>query len=182
MNNMFRLFICIWIPEHIKENIYRFEELLKTLPMKAKFVEKENLHLTLTFLGNVRENKIDEIKIKLDKLANFGRFHVKLSGLKVIPSENYIRVIGIDVVDEKNKLIDLIKYVGENIGGSFHEKTKMTLCRVKNIKNKIEIKKFIESNKNVNFGEFIVDKVSLVKSTLTKNGPIYENIYEIKLI
>lgn len=182
MNDMLRLFVCIWIPEEIKQNILGFQEKLRRLPINAKFVEKENLHLTITFLGDVDEGKINEIKNKLDYLKGFGQFHVKLFGLKVIPSESYIRVLGIDVIDEKKKLKELIKNVGSNIDGSFHEQTKMTLCRVNAIKNKNEVRDFIELNKDVNLGEFTVDKISLVKSTLTRNGPLYETIYEVSLL
>lgn len=181
MNDMLRLFICIWIPEEMKQKILRFQEKLKNLPINAKFVEKENLHLTITFLGDVNESEINILKSKLDNLKGFGEFHVKLNGLRVIPSENYIRVIGIDVVDEKNKLKELIKNVGSNIGGSFHDQTKMTLCRVKSVKNKNEIKSFIELNKNLSIGEFIVDKIFLVKSTLTRDGPVYETVHEVSL-
>ncbi len=181
MNVMLRLFICIWIPEDVKRNVIKFQEKMKELPMNAKFVEDENLHLTITFLGDIDEDQINKIKEELHKLTGFGKFHVKLTGMKVIPSNNYIRVLGINVVDENNKLKELIKNVGTNIGGNFFEQTKMTLCRVNSIKNKDEIKHFIESNKDVNLGEFVVGKVSLVKSTLTRSGPIYETLYEVEL-
>jgi len=169
------------MPDEIKSDILKFQEKMKFLPMKAKFVEENNMHLTITFLGDVKSDDLNKIKSKLDKISGFGEFHVKLSNLKVLPSENYIRVIGIDVVDEENKMKDLIKFVGSEIGGSYHEQTKMTLCRVKSIDNKKSVKQFIDKNRNINFGDFIAKEVSLVKSTLTKTGPIYETVYKVKL-
>ncbi|MEM5777697.1 MAG: RNA 2',3'-cyclic phosphodiesterase [Candidatus Aenigmatarchaeota archaeon] len=175
---MARLFVCIWIPEELKGDIIKFQEKMSKLPMDVKFVEKENLHLTITFLGEVED--ISSIKNSIVNIKGFGSFPIYLSGLRIIPSENYIRVIGIDVKDN-GKLSLLIKTVGSLVGGDYYEKSKMTLCRVKSIKNKNEVVEFLKKNKDVNFGEFIVKKISLVRSDLTPNGPIYTTIFEVDL-
>jgi len=147
------------------------------LPIKAKFVEKENLHLTVTFLGNVSEEKVEYLKSQLDlSVKDVKKFNVKLEGLKIIPNENYIRVIGIQVASDE--MPELIRKVAKYIGGDYHEVTKLTLCRVKNVMNKRTIKEFIEKNRDVKMGEFEVKSVALVKSTLTRRGPIYETIHE----
>jgi 2'-5' RNA ligase len=175
---MVRLFTCVWIPEDMKRNIIKFQEKMSTLGMDAKFVEKENLHLTITFLGEVED--VSSIKNSLVNIKGFGQFPVRLSGLKIIPSTNYIRVIGINVKDQ-GKFSLLIKTVGSMIGGDYHDEAKMTLCRVKNIKNKQKVLSFIEENKNIDFGEFVVKKVYLVRSDLTPNGPVYTTIFEVDL-
>ena len=177
---MTRLFVCIWIPREIIERLKGIQNELKETGVKAKFVEDKNLHVTVTFLGDVEENKINEIKMKLDSCLNdISEFHVKLKNLKIIPSENYIRVIGIRI--ESDGLKKVIKKVGGSVGGSFHEEQKVTLCRVKNVSNKILLKNFIEKNRNIDLGSFHVKNISLVKSTLTSRGPVYENIHKIKL-
>ncbi|MBU5688228.1 MAG: RNA 2',3'-cyclic phosphodiesterase [Candidatus Aenigmarchaeota archaeon] len=175
---MVRLFVCIWIPEELKRDIIKFQEKMSKLPMDAKFVEKENLHLTITFLGEVEDTS--SIKNSLVNIKGFGSFPITLSGLKIIPSENYIRVVGIEVKD-KGKLSLLIKTVGGMIGGDYYENSKMTLCRVKSIKNKDEVLDFLRKNKDVNFGEFMAKKISLVRSDLTPHGPIYTTIFEVDL-
>ncbi|MBU5689691.1 MAG: RNA 2',3'-cyclic phosphodiesterase [Candidatus Aenigmatarchaeota archaeon] len=177
---MKRLFVCIWIPEDLKKKIQNFQKTLENLPLKAKSVEYENLHLTITFLGDIEEKQIEDIKSKLDLIKGFKRFEVALKGLKIIPSENYIRVIGIKT-ESKGELEKMIKTVGELIGGSFHEHAKMTLLRVKDVKDKIYVKKFIEKNKDIEFGKFIANKLSLVESILTPSGPLYKTLYEIDL-
>jgi len=174
---MLRLFVCIWIPEEIRDRIVRFQKDMTNLPIKAKFVEPENIHLTVTFLGNVDERDAELIKKRLDdSVKNVNKFHVKLEGLKIIPSESYIRVLGINVSGGTN-IKDLIETVGKSIDGSYHETTKLTLCRVKNVVNKSALRDFIETNRNIKIGEFQVDNVALVKSVLTKRGPIYETIH-----
>jgi 2'-5' RNA ligase len=173
-----RLFVCVWIPEEMKKDIVKFQERMSKLGMDAKFVEKENLHLTVTFLGEVED--VSSIKNSLVNIKGFGSFPVRLSGLRVIPSETYIRVIGINVKDQ-GKFSLLIKTVGSMIDGDYHDTAKMTLCRVKRVKDKQEVASFIKENKNVDFGEFTVKKVSLVRSDLTPKGPIYTTIFEVDL-
>lgn len=173
-----RLFTCVWIPEDIREKVKDFQKEMINLPMKAKFVETDNLHFTVSFLGEKEDSDLPDLKSKLDKsVKNIERFNVKIEELRTIPSENYIRVIGIKVKDS-DKIANLIKTVADAIGGKFYLKQKITLCRVKKIFDKRAIQKFIESNKNIKIGEFSVNRISLVKSTLTKGGPIYETIHD----
>lgn len=177
---MLRLFVCIWLPNEIIKKINNLCIELKGTGLNAKFVEEKNFHITVTFLGDVNEDKLDEIKTKLEhSLNNINEFHVNLNGLKVLPNENYIRIFGVNVKSEQLK--DLIKKVGRDIGGDFHEDQKITLCRVKNITNKLPVKNFIDKNRNISLGEFHVNSISLVKSVLTRDGPIYEVIHEVKL-
>ena len=177
MNTMLRLFTCVKIPDELREKIVAFQNEMTKLPIKAKFVEKENLHLTVTFLGDMNEDKVEYLKSQLDlSVADVKKFNLKLEGLKIIPNENYIRVLGIQVVSEEMPL--LIKKVAKYIGGDHYENTKLTLCRVKIIIDKRRMKEFIEKNRNVKIGEFEVQNVTLMRSTLTRQGPIYEPIHE----
>ena len=177
MNIMLRLFTCVKIPDELREGVVVFQNEMTKLPIKLKFVEKENLHLTVTFLGDVNEDKVEYLKSQLDlSVADVKKFNLKLEGLKIIPNENYIKVLGIQVVSEE--MTELIKKVAKYIGGDYHEDTKLTLCRVKNVIDKRKIKEFNEKNLNVKIGEFEVQNVALMKSILTRQGPIYETIHE----
>ena len=54
-----RLFLAIDIPENLKEEVAKFQEQFKIKGIKL--VEKENLHITVKFLGEVDEEKLKEI-------------------------------------------------------------------------------------------------------------------------
>ncbi|MBD3156139.1 MAG: RNA 2',3'-cyclic phosphodiesterase [Candidatus Aenigmarchaeota archaeon] len=174
---MVRLFTCIWLPENQIKELEELKKELKATGIIGKFVERENLHVTICFLGEVKEGDISEVKMELDEiLSETCEFHVKLEDLKLIPNENYIRVVGV-----KAKSVDLenlISILGKGLKVKFHKKPKLTLCRVKNVTNRTELNDFIKRNRNVKIGSFHVNKISLVKSTLTKGGPIYETIHE----
>jgi len=176
---MLRLFTCVWIPNDIKLKIESLQKELMKQPIKAKFVELENLHFTVTFLGDIKEKDLNMLKAKLDSsVKNVERFHVKLEGLKIIPNEEFIRVIGVKIKDEGKNVLNLIKKVGKSIDGKYYGVAKLTLCRVKKVYDKHSLKSFIEKNHNVEIGTFEVKNVALVKSTLTRSGPIYETIHE----
>ena len=172
-----RLFVCVWVPDTLRKKIEDFQQKMNPLPMKAKFVEISNLHFTITFLGEISDEKLPDLKNRLDaSVKNIEKFNVKIEELKVIPSNNYIRVIGLKVKDGE-KIANLIKSVGESIGGKYYLEQKITLCRVKKVLDKKELQKFTETNKNIKIGEFQVDAISLVRSKLTRSGPIYETVH-----
>ena len=173
-----RLFICVWVPDDAKGEIKNFQQGMLDLPMKAKFVETNNLHFTVTFLGETHDEKLPDLKNKLDEsVENIDKFSAKIEELKIIPNENYIRVIGIKVKDSE-KIANLIKSVAGLVGGKYYLEQKITLCRVKKIFDKKQLQKFIDMNRDVKIGEFQVNSVSLVKSELSRSGPIYENIHK----
>jgi 2'-5' RNA ligase len=173
-----RVFTCVWIPEELRAKIKKIQQDMKNLPMKAKFVEVENLHFTISFLGERSSEEITMLKNKLDKsVETVKNFHVKLEGLKTIPNPNFIRVIGVNVKDKDN-VANLIKKVADSVGGKYYLEQKVTLCRVKKILDKQEVSNFISANQSIEIGTFLVTKISLVKSTLTKHGPVYKTIHD----
>jgi 2'-5' RNA ligase len=169
------------LPIEIKEKILTFQKTIKDIPIKAKFVEPENLHITLSFLGNIENSKLESLIKEFDLVTkNTEKFDIEIGGLKIIPNENHIRIIGLKAVGGK-PLTNFIRSIGTRLNGKFHNKAKITLCRVKNIENKELVKKFIKENCGFVIGKFKVSHASLVKSTLTGSGPKYETIYTSNL-
>ncbi len=174
-----RLFIGIFVPENLKTKIVLLQKEIEKLPAKLKLVELENLHISLSFLGNVEESRIDELKEKLDSVAQaYTKFETKISGLKLIPNENYVRVIALNL---QNGVLNLIsKHVEKEIGGDVNP-PHLTLCRIKSISDK---KFFVEKilNLNSDIGKFTVDSLDLVESKLGQNGPVYNSLHKSFLL
>src|SRR3989344_9074013 len=132
-----RAFVAVELPEHIRARIFHeFELLSKKDVFGGKFVEKENLHLTLNFLGEISEEKakkvIDELKgVKLDK------FSCSIRKVGCFPSSEHIKVIWVELISENNKLKELYDLVKDKIG-SIDERefeSHITTARVKFVKN-----------------------------------------------
>jgi 2'-5' RNA ligase len=179
---MTRLFTCIWPPKELKQKIIKFQDEVKNLPIKGKFIESDNIHITITFIGQIDEKNIPDLKKKIQNIVNKNKkFNIKIKGLKLIPNENFIRVIGIKI--KKNKdLTNLIKQIGKCINSKFYDSAKITLCRVKNVSDKKAIKKFIEKNKDLEIGQFEVKEICLVESLLKREGPTYKTLHRFELL
>ncbi|MCS7123047.1 MAG: RNA 2',3'-cyclic phosphodiesterase [Candidatus Aenigmarchaeota archaeon] len=169
-----RAFIGIFPPTEICDYVEHIKNKVEKLPIKAKFVEKNNLHISVTFLGEIRKedylNKIDKV------VQSFKKFEVIINGIKLIPNESFIRVIVLSVVDKENNIIEIAK----KIGGDYKE-PHLTLARVKNIFDKASFFKGIKSIK-VEERKFLIEKISFVESVLTREGPIYRVIKDFFLL
>jgi 2'-5' RNA ligase len=168
---MVRCFIAIYPVK--SERVYEMQEKIGKL-IEGKGVEKENMHITLSFLGEKVEEEIKEIKKRLKEVAGLCYKRIAtLTKIKFIPNEKFFRVIAIDVAG----LDDLSEMIEKKVGGNV-KPPHLTLFRVKNVKNREELLEFkkVEINENVP-----VERICLMKSTLTHKGPIYEVIDSFEL-
>jgi len=166
------------IPEPVKAKIISIQNSLARLPVACKMVERENLHLCLSFLGEVEENEIDDVCRKLDGIAQrYKQFDADVSEIKFIPSESYIRVLALGC---RNSMLETISKNIENEIGGDAKPPHITLCRVKSIEEKQET---VEEIKKIDsdVGKFTISSIQLIKSELEKTGPVYSVIHESKL-
>jgi 2'-5' RNA ligase len=174
---MVRCFIAVAIPEDVKMRVSDLQTQLKELPMSCKLVEKENMHATLSFLGEVDDATVEEIKKKMDIVCkNFSKIEAKVYGLKIIPSESYIRVIALDIFDDAGKLKQLSNDIKRTVGGDV-KPPHLTLCRVRDVKNKNEVLSKLEVWKVFDAGSFTISNILLMKSELSREGPAYEALH-----
>ncbi len=170
-----RCFVAIDLPIEAREEIRKLQQNLPEAGMKL--VEPQNLHLTIEFLGELTDFQVNKCREALKKIE-FRKFNAKLGNAGVFPSESYIRVVWISLEPQ-----EAIKRLHEIIHNSLKDvihldnrfESHVTLARVKSIGNKQE---FIKKLKNQKFRqvEFLIDCFTLKKSTLTREGPIYEDI------
>lgn len=172
-----RLFIAIKIPGDIKDYLEEIQEKIDNTNNKIKFVNKNSIHLTLKFLGEVQPNKLEEIKNNLKKIT-LKSYSMVLDGIGVFPSERYIRVIWVGLKPEE-PIIELQKDIDENLKIFFKKeknfKPHLTLARVKYIENKTD---FVNKLKNLQVKKLSFDVKSffLIESKLTPEGPIYNTL------
>lgn len=174
-----RIFLGIPVSEEIKKKVKIIQE---ELPKEGfKLVKPENLHLTLKFLGEIGEKKVEEIKEVLSKTDLGKKFKVKVRKVGAFPNERYIRVIWFGLEDEK-EIFNLHKTVDFGLSKMFAvEKdflAHVTLARIKFVKDKEGLKRFLEKFKNIELGEMTVDKVVLYGSELKREGPEYTVLEE----
>lgn len=176
-----RTFVAIELPNEIKSYLFEIQNKLKNLPAKIKWVAKKHLHLCLLFIGEVNENKLQQIKERLNKIK-FKKFEVHLDKIRFFPDENYIRIIWVGL-NPKDKIIKLQQKIDSELLDLIKRdkefKAHLTLGRVKFVKNKQEFKEKLKieiEKKNFEINEF-----KLIKSDLSKDGPQYTNLEVYKL-
>ncbi len=168
-----RLFIALDLAESVKGYLYNLQSLIKGKGFgKFNWVFKKNIHITLKFLGEVSDDKIEEISKKLESIKA-DSFSVNLESLNYFVRGSTVSVLWAGVSNQKY-IIELQKLVDmETIGlGDLKLGSHITLGRVKSLKEK---KEFISFIKNFKFEQlkFEIDSFSLYKSDLYRGGPNY---------
>ena len=181
----FRGFIAIDIPSNKK--LLEMENEIKNTGADLKLVETENIHVTLKFLGDTDEEKIDEIEeIIKNSVKDINAFSIKLKGSGVFPNKNYMKVIWIglenaepigEIAKKIDKQLENLGFEPEKRGFSAH----LTIARVRSSRNKEKLIQIIEKYQDVEFVKIEVASVKLKKSVLTPKGPIYTTLKEVKL-
>ncbi len=177
-----RLFIAIDLPEEAKKELVSIQEKIGSADAKISWVAKKNLHLTLKFLGEVSDENAANIKRVLKGIA-VGSFELELNRFGAFPSIDNPKVLWVGLEPEKDVIKLAQKIDAETLNFSEQNaefKAHLTIGRVKLIKFK---KEFVEKLKKVKvFGiYFKIDSFTLYKSTLTREGAIYEVVEKYKL-
>lgn len=169
-----RTFIALELPEEIKSYLL---EMQKHINHQAKLSYANDFHITLKFLGEVSEQQAEGIKKMLAEIR-FEEFSTALSEIGFFPSEQYISVIWVGLKPDK-EIYELQQKIDSRLADLFQKddrfKPHLTLARVKFIKDKV---KFLRDLKKIRIEPkgFSVKNFKLIKSTLTPDGPVYEEI------
>lgn len=156
-----RIFFSVNLPERVKN---RLVSLYSFFDGKIKFVEKDNLHITLLFLGDVDPDKIAE-RVNV----NHQKFRAKLSSVAIFSK----RVIVVKVDDGGN-----LKALNEKLKEQLDVKDKpykphITIGRIKKLESR--------EKPEVDDIEFEVGSFSLMKSELMPEGPVYTELKRYSL-
>jgi 2'-5' RNA ligase len=184
-----RAFIAIDLSAEIKDKIAELENRLQKEDLFiAKWVFFQDAHLTLKFLGDITDKQAVEIgKILAEICQKHKVIDTKFKGLGSFPSQEFVKVLWIGVTDGDIEIKALQKEIESNLShiGFKNEKdyvNHITIARVSNIKDKNRLKPVFEQYKDFELDGFKAKKIKLMKSTLNKQGPIYETIQEFSLL
>ena len=181
----FRGFIAIDIGAFPK--LIELEKEIKSTGANVKLVEPNNVHITLKFLGDTEETKIDEIENIIKKsVEETTPFDIQLIGTGVFPNPGYIKVIwiGIKQGEQIGTIADKIDEQLIKLGFEREKRrfsSHLTIARVKTAENKEKLLQVIEKYRDTEFMSIKVDTVRLKKSELTPKGPIYTTLKEVKI-
>lgn len=146
---------------------------------KLKLVEVDNIHFTLRFFGDVTLSQKEEIQGCLDELV-FEEFSVEISEVGAFPNLHRPRVVWIGVGKNEDRIITLKKRIDDllkTVGFSPEKKRftpHATIARIRRVDDREKLTANLQSLSRAELGSMLITSVSLMKSTLTPRGPIYE--------
>jgi RNA 2',3'-cyclic 3'-phosphodiesterase len=177
-----RTFIALKIPEPVKKDISCFQNKLKSqFSKQIKWVEPENIHLTLKFIGEIKPEQIESINTVIQScITNIKPFPISFDGAGAFPNLQYPKILWIDLKDGREKIIQLMISLNEklaDIGFEFETRDlspHLTIGRVKAPVSNLHFPPFTSDS-------FEINNIYLIKSELTRNKPIYTDIKEFLL-
>jgi 2'-5' RNA ligase len=168
-----RCFVAIEPPEEVRAALVRAQDALRSADADVKWVERENLHLTLKFVGELADPAPLEAALRT---LRHPPLRLRFEGLGLFP-----RVVWAGCSGGAESLAEAV----ERASGLPREDrpftAHLTLGRVKSRRNERALRKAVEAFRATSFGAADVAKVALIRSTLTPRGPVYETLREFPL-
>lgn len=108
-----RIFYALTFKPQVKASINLYKEIVANHALKGRFIAKENIHLTLEFIGDVSPNDLSAYEAVLDELETT-KLHLDCRHLGTFPRKNrHIVWLGIerhkDLIEMQESLRKLLK-------------------------------------------------------------------------
>jgi RNA 2',3'-cyclic 3'-phosphodiesterase len=177
---MIRLFIALIIPDEVKNQVIEIRK--RIFPDEGIFRWEDNskVHLTLKFIGEVKEDLLESIINELNFLEHFNKINCSTEGFGFFfkaKDEPRILWLGLDVDSSINRIVEELNQRLSKFSIPIeHRKFKahLTLLRIK----KSVPKDFIEKFSNTEFHKikFTASEIDLMQSELSSQGSTYKEI------
>jgi 2'-5' RNA ligase len=178
-----RVFIAIDIDEKTRAAI---ADLQKQLASKVdikkgdvKWVEPDNIHLTLKFLGEIDDAKLPEIRGITEQVASsHNKFTLDIETVGTFGGRS-AKVVWVGVGKGSDDLSILQKNLDDRLGQAGYPKedrefsAHLTICRVRNPKAGVKLVDACKAFADCKLGAISADAICVYQSQLTPAGPIY---------
>jgi 2'-5' RNA ligase len=176
-----RAFVALEVPGPVLDSLVGFQGEIANTRADLKLVERENLHFTVKFLGEITEAQASQAFSRLGKLS-LTRMDVQVRGAGAFPSASRARVIWAGVARENvgqvsslaADVISVLEGIGERDDRPFQ--AHITLGRVRSPANLRQLGDLLEKNSERAFGTAEISELKLKSSVLTPRGPVYSDI------
>jgi RNA 2',3'-cyclic 3'-phosphodiesterase len=181
-----RLFVALEIPAAVRDNLAAQIEELRELSAKVadkrpRWVRRENLHVTLKFIGEVSPAKIDGIQGALSTIRSDGPVDLNFRGLGFFPNEQHPRVLwaGLDASANLPAVAENIDRALETQGIARERRAytpHLTLARIEPPGVHEKLRAAIQKSGEREFGSFLTREFHLIESKLKPAGAEYTTL------
>ena len=178
---MIRAFVAVPVSDEVRSTVETLEGELKRIGADIKWVVPGNVHLTLKFLGNIRPDQVEHLKVSLrEALRGVTGFEATVAGLGTFPrGRGKPRVVWMGLESGVDELRNLAGRVEDACASLGFEREKrpfaghLTIGRARSGGGRLE--ELAEGARELRFNplQLKVDRVNLVRSRLSPEGPTY---------
>ena len=181
---MARLFVSLNLPEEIRDKINALRIEVGSKERKLKWEPKEKLHLTLKFIGDVDNDRINSIAEDLGFIENFEAINCETTRFGFFFSRSQPRILWLglhadkiifNLVEELNSRLEKFLIPRERKKFTSH----ITILRIRGNVSEEFVKGF--QNFDVPKIKFRANEISLMNSELLPLGSVYKEIKKYKL-
>jgi 2'-5' RNA ligase len=183
-----RCFVAVKVGEAVRDLLVRVQETLRRADAHVKWVERENLHLTLKFLGDLDDGQVATLKgLLASEAARWRKMSLEYAGIGTFPERGAPRVVWAGATGDVDRLTGLATAVerhAESVGVPRERHpfvAHLTIGRVKSDRNVKRLIAAIEPQRQVPLGRDEIASFELLQSTLTPQGPVYEVLQSFAL-
>jgi RNA 2',3'-cyclic 3'-phosphodiesterase len=182
MKKTLRTFTAVEVTGAIRARAKELIAALDGTTADVKWVEPQNLHLTLKFLGEVHEREIANVCNAVARgAAKVRPFEAEVRGAGAFPTAARPRTVWLGVAEGDEPMIRLHDAVEAELAElGYREEHRrfqahLTIGRVRGTGPGIaELGQRIEQHADFLAGRMTVSKATVFASTLTPDGPIYD--------
>jgi 2'-5' RNA ligase len=184
---MKRIFIALKVEagDTLLKMVSSYKSLLRS--ENIRWTNPENIHITLSFLGDTEEERINDINSMLqNKCDGSGSIELFIKGSGVFRNINDPRIIWIGI-EPSEKLLSL----NGNIIKGLTEldmktedrpfKPHLTIGRIKSLNDIVTLKALIDKYQNLEIQNTVINEVILYESILLQSGPVYKPLAKYAL-
>src|SRR5262245_41208000 len=180
MPKRIRTFIAIDVSPAVHRQLVSLQDEFRAVDDDVKWVEPENLHLTLKFLGDVDETDLYAVcKTTAQAVADVPGFSMELSGVGAFPNAGRPRVIWAGVTQgarEVTHIHDMLdrRFVADGYPREDrHFTPHLTLGRVRHQKRTPNLASALNRLSSWEGGVTSVYEILIMASQLSPNGPTH---------
>ena len=178
MSKRIRTFIAVELAAPMRNRLVKLQQELAPAAHDVKWVESENIHLTLKFLGEVDETDLYEVCKTIEKaVRDEAPFEMSIAGVGAFPTARRPRVVWAGVTEGDRALIRIHKVLDQALRGLGYASEDrpftphVTLGRIRRTDTSPSLQAAIESQSLWKAGQCTVREVLVMGSQLTPDGP-----------
>jgi 2'-5' RNA ligase len=190
MQRTVRTFIATEISSEVRTKAQKLIKTLAAATASVKWVETENLHLTLKFLGNVEMLEVPNLcEVIADAVAELPPFDVQFHGAGAFPDLARPRTLWIGMGEGTEEMVALHDALERRLtdlgfrGEGRRFRPHLTIGRVRNSSpTEIqELASLLAAEQEFVGGASDVSEVVVFSSEAGRNGPVYEPLSHAEL-